>query len=179
MRNEAVFPMRFYFKVSRCVSIQWTAAFLLCASYSSAISQVQPSPTSNPPGGNLAGSVSLMSNREFWLSVCILTFGIVIVIIQYILVRDVIRDKTEEISRTFIVTLIIIGTLTLISSGFTSEQIAPALGLFGTIAGYLLGRAERSLLEPPPSTPPAPPPALPGPSTQSKPASRRSRKAEP
>jgi hypothetical protein len=90
--------------------------------------------------GNTAGPVSLMSNREFWLSMVILFFGIVIIIIEYFLLRTVVAQKTEEIARIYTVTLIIIGTLVLIASGFTNEQIAPALGLFGTIAGYLLGR---------------------------------------
>ena len=91
---------------------------------------------------NVAGPVSLMSNREFWLSIVILTFGLLIILVEYFLLRTVVQEKTEEIARTYTVTLIIIGTLVLIASGFTNEQIAPALGLFGTIAGYLLGKTD-------------------------------------
>jgi hypothetical protein len=40
----------------------------------------------------------------------------------------------------YAVTLIIVGTLFAITAGFDSNQIAPAMGLFGTIAGYLLGK---------------------------------------
>lgn len=105
----------------------------------------------NPPlevaTGKSAGSVSLMSNREFWLSCVILVFGVFIILVEFYLLRAVVREKTEEISRTYTVTLIIIGTLVLISSGFTNEQIAPALGLFGTIAGYLLGRGDARRLQ--------------------------------
>jgi hypothetical protein len=43
------------------------------------------------------------------------------------------------------VTLIIIGTLFFITAGFDSTQIAPALGLFGTIAGYLLGKTRHAV----------------------------------
>jgi hypothetical protein len=53
-----------------------------------------------------------------------------------------------DIMKTFTVTLIIIGTMLLISSGFNSEQIAPAFGLFGTIAGYLIGREESKKINP-------------------------------
>ena len=40
----------------------------------------------------------------------------------------------------FGVTLILVGTLFAITAGFSAEDIGPALGLFGTVAGYLLGR---------------------------------------
>lgn len=86
----------------------------------------------------------VMSIREFRLSCIILAFGVFIVIVEYFLLRGVVQEKTEEIARTYTVTLIIIGTLVLISSGFTNAQIAPALGLFGTIAGYLLGKSDRA-----------------------------------
>ena len=40
----------------------------------------------------------------------------------------------------------------------SSQQIAPALGLFGTILGYLLGRSdERARARPPPAAEGAPP----------------------
>ena len=38
------------------------------------------------------------------------------------------------------INLIVTGTLFLISAGFSAQQISPGLGLFGTIAGYVLGR---------------------------------------
>ncbi|MDX1617310.1 MAG: hypothetical protein R3224_00890 [Balneolaceae bacterium] len=41
-----------------------------------------------------------------------------------------------------LVTLIITAALFLIAAGFSNDQIASALGLLGTIAGYLLGRGE-------------------------------------
>lgn len=84
-----------------------------------------------------------MSSREFQLSLLILIFGVVIVVIQYLLLRGVVRQKTEVISRTYTVTLIIVGTMFLITAGYDSEQISPAMALFGTIAGYLLGRIDQ------------------------------------
>ncbi len=42
------------------------------------------------------------------------------------------------------ITLIIISTLFLITAGYSNNQIAPAVGLLGTIAGYLLGRIHHS-----------------------------------
>ena len=48
--------------------------------------------------------------------------------------------RADDVLRTFSLTLIIIGTLFFVTAGFDNNQIAPAMGLFGTIAGYLLGR---------------------------------------
>lgn len=115
----------------------------LCIVAFVALGQDVPAPQNPSDGGNRAGPISLMSNREFWLSIAIMAFGAFVISVQYILLRNAVESKTEHISTSFLVTIIIIGTLMLISSGFSSEDIAPALGLFGTIAGYLLGRADR------------------------------------
>jgi hypothetical protein len=72
----------------------------------------------------------------------ILVFGLLIVGIQFFLLRSQRFQRADEITRPITVSLIIIGTLVLISSGFDNDQIAPAVGLFGTIAGYLLGRIQ-------------------------------------
>src|SRR5262245_17232259 len=89
--------------------------------------------------GNVSGPAKLLSNYEFALSLIVLAFGCVVVVAQYRLMsrRSV---GPDDIVRMFAVTLIIIGTLFAVTAGFSSEQIAPAMGLFGTIAGYLLGR---------------------------------------
>ncbi|MNW14527.1 hypothetical protein D3C71_2127710 [compost metagenome] len=47
----------------------------------------------------------------------------------------------EQTIKLLAVTLIVISTLFIITAGFDGEQIAPAMGLFGTIAGYMVGRA--------------------------------------
>jgi hypothetical protein len=96
----------------------------------------------NPPGANIPLLGSFLSSREIWLSGFILIFGLAIVVIEYALLKPVVHDHISEIFKIFTVTLIIIGTLLLITSGFNSQQIAPALGLFGTIAGYILAKVE-------------------------------------
>jgi len=90
-----------------------------------------------------AGRVTLMSDRELWLTIAVLTFGIFVVLTQAYLIKGVIHRQTDSVLRISLVTLIIVGTLALITAGFSNDQIAPALGLFGTIAGYLIGRQER------------------------------------
>ena len=101
--------------------------------------------TGNPPVEQVVGFESFMTSREMWLSMFILIFGLAIIGVQFALLRGVVDRHISEIFKLFTVSLIIIGTLLLISAGFNSEQIAPALGLFGTIAGYILARSADEL----------------------------------
>ncbi len=89
---------------------------------------------SAPSGGKL-----ILSEYEFWLSAEVLIFGLVVLLAEFLLLRKA-KITAEEALRVYAVSLIIIGTLFAITAGFDSNQIAPAMGLFGTIAGYLLGR---------------------------------------
>lgn len=52
------------------------------------------------------------------------------------------RSASPFVLRCYIITIIVFGTLLVVSSSFSSEQIAPVVGLFGTIAGYILGRSD-------------------------------------
>ena len=49
--------------------------------------------------------------------------------------------KTDQVLRLFGMLTIIIMAVFLIVAGYGNEQIAPAIGLLGTVAGYLLGRS--------------------------------------
>jgi hypothetical protein len=86
--------------------------------------------------------VSALSSVELWLAYAIIAFGFVVLCMQFILLRSAKHSEPEDILRLFTVTIIIIGTLALIAIGYSSQQIAPALGLFGTILGYLLGKSD-------------------------------------
>jgi hypothetical protein len=85
----------------------------------------------------------ILTRFEFWLSLLILAFGTVVVGVEYALLRKRSFDG-NDILKVFGVTLIVVGTLFLIASGFGDKQIAPAMGLFGTLAGYILGKASGS-----------------------------------
>jgi hypothetical protein len=82
---------------------------------------------------------SMMTDREQMLSYSILLFGLAVLIVQYLLLRSP-RRNSYEILQLLAINLIVTGTLFLISAGFSAQQISPGLGLFGTIAGYVLGR---------------------------------------
>lgn len=92
----------------------------------------------NPPPGNLREG-GTMSTNEFRLSLIVLSFGVVVVLCEFLLLRKRVLSGADVL-RIFSVTLIIIGTFFIVTAGFSSQQIAPAMGLLGTIAGYLLGQ---------------------------------------
>ena len=87
-----------------------------------------------------SSEVIWLTSLEFWMSFSVLCFGIVILVIEGLMIKFN-TFQPEQTIKLLAITLIVISTLFIITAGFDSEQIAPAMGLFGTIAGYILGRA--------------------------------------
>jgi hypothetical protein len=57
----------------------------------------------------------------------------------------IINSRQEPLSQSLkylSVSLIIVGSLFLVTAGYGNSQIAPIIGLLGTVAGYLLGRTQ-------------------------------------
>lgn len=94
------------------------------------------------PGEMVAGG-RYLSSREFLLALLVTAILFISLSFQFALLRKIERLKAEDTLRSFGLTLVITGTVFFIVAGFDTEQIAPAIGLFGTIAGYILGRSER------------------------------------
>jgi glycerol uptake facilitator-like aquaporin len=121
-------------------------ALLACWTLTSAAhAQQQPnlpaSMTANPSaGGNLMNFFSVRTPYEFWLTFLIGLIGLTIIAALIWSVNKVENRRPEDITRPIIVVTIIMGTLILVTAGYSNEQIAPAFGLFGTIVGYILGR---------------------------------------
>lgn len=108
---------------------------------------VTPAPSASWEGPMIPGEViaggRYLSSREFLLALLVTVMLLISLSLQFALLRKMERFKAEDMQRSFGLTLVIAGTVFFIVAGFDSEQIAPALGLFGTIAGYMLGRSER------------------------------------
>lgn len=84
-----------------------------------------------------------LSSWEFYLSLLILGFAVIVLIILVILaIKGILKE--DNIVKYVTITLIITATLFLVTAGYNQYQIAPAMGLLGTIAGYLLGKQEKS-----------------------------------
>ncbi len=96
--------------------------------------------TGKPPAEKPV-SRDYLGSYEFTITLIAAAIGLIALAMEFILLRRVGTLKAEDALRVFAVTLIIIGTLFFITAGFSSTQIAPAMGLFGTVAGYLLGRS--------------------------------------
>lgn len=84
-----------------------------------------------------------LSRLEFQLSLFVLGFGVMIILLEIFLIKAN-KISPEEAVKFILVTIIIVSTLFLITAGYSNDQIAPAVGLLGTIAGYLLGKASQN-----------------------------------
>lgn len=82
-----------------------------------------------------------ISSYEFMLSLIVLGFGFFALLLEVWLIHKKTIDQ-DNIVKFIVVTLIITATLFLITAGYDNNQIAPAMGLLGTIAGYLLGKGK-------------------------------------
>jgi hypothetical protein len=141
-------------------------SLFLCASPQTASAQESLPPVmtlQNPSSGeNLTRFFTTKTPYEFWLTCLIGVLGLAVIGALVVALRQANNTRAEDISRPVIVITVIIGTLMLVTVGYSNEQIAPAFGLFGTIVGYMLGR----LSQPQPSTnvqPDAPQGVRPGP----------------
>lgn len=78
-------------------------------------------------------------DESFALSGMLLGFGFLMVLVMAYLIR--LGKEPESLIRTFGTFLIVIAAVFLIVAGYSEKQIAPVIGLLGTIAGYLLGKS--------------------------------------
>ena len=81
-----------------------------------------------------------MKSPEFMACMVILFFAALVCIAEVIMFLFG-KINSSQIIKLLIITLIIFAVLFLIASGYSTEQISPAFGLLGTIAGYLLGKS--------------------------------------
>lgn len=78
-------------------------------------------------------------NEAMTISATVLAFGLVIsLIVGYLMAKG---KAPEHLLRTFGTILIIISAVFLVVAGYSDKQIAPVMGLLGTVAGYLLGKS--------------------------------------
>ena len=95
---------------------------------------------------NATVAESISSNPPTWWSVTnamtissvVLLFGLLVILLATYLIRSGIN--TEAVLRIFGTILIIMVAVFLVVAGYTDTQIAPVMGLLGTIVGYLLGK---------------------------------------
>lgn len=96
----------------------------------------------NPPQSLPFSENSFLSSREFIMAISVLVFGIAMTAIATYLLK-VARIPTGDVLRILALLVIVTGVLFLVAAGYDAQEVAPAIGLLGTIAGYLLGRSDR------------------------------------
>ncbi|HET8548901.1 MAG TPA: hypothetical protein VFL57_12885 [Bryobacteraceae bacterium] len=101
--------------------------------------QIANAPPAGSTGHAPATSPRFLSSTEGELALVVIALGVLVVIALTIVLRTKSASADDSI-RAYGITLIIVGTLVLICAGYSNDQIAPAMGLFGTLAGYLVGR---------------------------------------
>lgn len=85
---------------------------------------------------------SFFSDGEISLTLVIITFGLISLVIYYLIIRN---QKYDDFTlRVYVILILIIGTLLVVSSSYGTTQTAPIVGFFGTVAGYLLGKSEKN-----------------------------------
>lgn len=72
------------------------------------------------------------------MSASVLVFGLLTLALASYVIRK--GQPWEAVLKIFGTVLILVMTVFLIVAGYDDKQIAPAIGLLGTIAGYLLGK---------------------------------------
>ena len=95
---------------------------------SSASDGGNPPPTDENIGPHV---VHFLSDYEFWLTMAIIIFGVFVVVLEYRLLSRT-KAAPTDIIRVLAVTLILVGSLFLITAGYSNNQISPVSGLFGT-----------------------------------------------
>ena len=81
-----------------------------------------------------------VSKREMVLAISFLLFAIIFMGMIVHVFKKHIRESSGEVERIGIVTVVAVGAVHLVMAGFGADKVAPAFGIFGTIAGYLLGQ---------------------------------------
>ena len=91
----------------------------------------------------IAPQLDPSNQQQVVLSIAVLVFGLLIAVASMFVTLK--REKGWGPLSTQIVglTLVITAGLFLITAGYSQDQIAPMVGLLGTIAGYLLGRGTK------------------------------------
>jgi len=123
------------------------------------LKQVPPSlggnDTGNPAPDSTTSAPSmeqqkLQADFQLKLTILVTAFGIFGLIFVAVVFRSTVGADTEKIVRLVIVVIVVCASLILIAGGYSTNQTAPAFGLFGSIIGYILGSSRQT-----PGTPPA------------------------
>jgi hypothetical protein len=81
------------------------------------------------------------TTAELALSLGVLAFGLLVMGLEVLVVVRTAKAWDTDSTRIVGLTLVVVAGLFLITAGYSQDQIAPMVGLLGTVAGYLLGKS--------------------------------------
>jgi len=84
------------------------------------------------------------SEQQVLLSIAVLLFGLFIALAAMFVMLRLQKGWGPLSTQVVGLTIVITAGLFLITAGYSQDQIAPMVGLLGSIAGYLLGRGSKS-----------------------------------
>ena len=82
----------------------------------------------------------IITNKEALLSLCVLAALLIVLLTEVWLIHSR-KISDDHAVKLIIISLVIMSVLFLIMGGYDDHFIAPAFGLFGTVAGYIFGRS--------------------------------------
>ena len=82
------------------------------------------------------------SDTEVYLSYSVLAFALIIIALQSAVMLRTSRGWGPQSTRVFGITLTVTMGAFLITTGYSQNQIAPMMGILGTLLGYLLGQTK-------------------------------------
>lgn len=103
-----------------------------------------PQAVKQAPAAQASGSAETpwwSTRNAMTMSAALLVFGVVVLLLATYLIK--VGKSSEAVLRIFGTILIIVIAVFLVVAGYSDTQIAPVMGLLGTVAGYLLGKESR------------------------------------
>lgn len=86
----------------------------------------------------------MATSNSTTLGIAVLSFGLIIILMIGLVLLKRQRGFGNMTVKLIGLTIIITASIFLIVTGYSENQIAPVIGLLGTIAGYLLGSSDKS-----------------------------------
>lgn len=109
---------------------------------------------------------SISQTTQWWsnsnamtMSAAVLLFGALVIAMVSNQIKN--HEINDRESKMFIVVLVIVSALFVVVAGYSDSQMAPVMGLLGTIVGYVLGQRSTDNQQPP--QPPVEPRGVQGP----------------
>ncbi|SAL36171.1 hypothetical protein AWB71_01875 [Caballeronia peredens] len=118
-------------------------AMLLLFSYQSLIFAQATNGAPRDGGQKPFSADSWLTSRESVIAASVLLFGLAMTLIASRMLAKS-RVPVDDVIRLFALVIIVTGVLFLVAAGYSATDIAPSMGLLGTIAGYILGRTSRT-----------------------------------